>query len=549
MKIMCNKCVSVSIILVVLMLLCAFGVSAEEKENNAKSFFYEEMTDSQKQVYDELMNLCLSSDKDFDNVTDDNEYYGDNGFQTTEDYQTVYEVLSQFKKDNPQFFWLCEKPYTYTNNETSEKLIKLLCKPEYRLYSVRKNIQQEIDDALSELKTTLKSDMYKSDVLKVKYISQWAYKNISVDDSYSTDEKKSYLCTALCNKATDVKGFETAVMYILHEVGFKSICVSGYNQDYYDSSWNIVSINGKWYNLVSDTGDEKTFCTGSDNEKQYFSLEQELTYVDDDLPTINKQDIILPEPSSVNFVTDLPINNEKQIGDSIVLTVETNECNGMLTYQWFKDGISLGNKYTSKNLEISNISKADEGKYKVEITNALPDKSISNFSNECEIKVAEKSNPVIDKTDSQPTTDPTTVDPTVTNPPTTNPPTTDPPAIDPPAIDPTVTDPTATDPPAIDPTTTDSPTVEPPKDKPSLVDSTTVNTDNNIVMSERRYKPDMYEITNNQNVVNISVKKYTMSRQNSNPKTGESNCIWVDILFAIVALFVIHKIRTPLLIE
>ncbi len=75
------------------------------------------------------------------------------------------------------------------------------------------------------------------------------------------------------------------------------------------------------------------------------------------------------EPELPVISMDLPENLDKNEGDKITLSAEASVTDGgVLSYQWYKDGVALDGE-TSRKLVINSATEADTGLYYLEITN------------------------------------------------------------------------------------------------------------------------------------------------------------------------------------
>lgn len=78
-------------------------------------------------------------------------------------------------------------------------------------------------------------------------------------------------------------------------------------------------------------------------------------------------------------------------GNTVTLSVEaTKDDDGTLSYEWFKDGASLGAEYNTNTLEITATSLEDAGKYYCVVSNTVADSTQTAQSNTCAVVVAKQ---------------------------------------------------------------------------------------------------------------------------------------------------------------
>lgn len=94
----------------------------------------------------------------------------------------------------------------------------------------------------------------------------------------------------------------------------------------------------------------------------------------------------LAEPIITPAVAVLPTERVASLNKSFVINSNVTETEGIVTYQWYKDGVKLEGK-TSKNLSIDNVNVANEGKYTLKVTTTVGTVSKEAISNECTVTV------------------------------------------------------------------------------------------------------------------------------------------------------------------
>lgn len=95
---------------------------------------------------------------------------------------------------------------------------------------------------------------------------------------------------------------------------------------------------------------------------------------------------IVVEPEVTPATATIP--NEKMVSLNNTLTINSNveETEGIVTYQWYKDGTKLEGK-TNKVLTIENVKETDAGEYILKVTTTLGTASKETSSNACVVTV------------------------------------------------------------------------------------------------------------------------------------------------------------------
>jgi hypothetical protein len=98
--------------------------------------------------------------------------------------------------------------------------------------------------------------------------------------------------------------------------------------------------------------------------------------------------VVSPASASAPTISTQPTGGAKTAGQTTVFTVVANSLDGgTLSYQWKKDGTSVGGA-TSASLTINSVSLTDAGSYTVEVTNALGSSRASVTSTSAILTVA-----------------------------------------------------------------------------------------------------------------------------------------------------------------
>lgn len=141
-----------------------------------------------------------------------------------------HEVI--FQKD---YFYAVEATYLYYSPETVDSLeIKYLCKKK-DLDSYKKKLISAMNKYLKPVQESW------TDIQKIIYIHDAIIRNTT----YSTSNKKNhYAYSALVDNVACCDGYTGAFSMLLNELGIKSSFAFTSSH-----AWNMVKLNGKWYNV------------------------------------------------------------------------------------------------------------------------------------------------------------------------------------------------------------------------------------------------------------------------------------------------------------
>lgn len=95
---------------------------------------------------------------------------------------------------------------------------------------------------------------------------------------------------------------------------------------------------------------------------------------------------VVAEPIVTPVIATIPTEKIANLNGKLELNPTVGETEGILTYQWYKDGVKLEGK-KNKTLTIENITEADAGKYMVKVTTTIGGESEETQSNECTVSI------------------------------------------------------------------------------------------------------------------------------------------------------------------
>lgn len=257
-------------------ILDAFGVSrdTEEKttsyssENSTGNYFYEQLSDTQKKIYDGLQSnkdklksgtYIIEYGNEFSDILskkDGKEILGD-------DYQTAIEAFTQ---DNVDIFYI-DVSKMYLNMKISKKAFSttydVYIKPESgKTYLENEfNSETEVNNAIrkvEEVRDEFKSNITGNTYRDIKMIHDYLINTIDYDEEDDSIGGHS-IYGALVEKQCVCEGYAKAFKYLADIAGIDNVLMQGnaINSDGENEShaWNAVYLNNKWY-LIDTTWDD-----------------------------------------------------------------------------------------------------------------------------------------------------------------------------------------------------------------------------------------------------------------------------------------------------
>lgn len=201
----------------------ATTVVKQSKIANGDKYAYNTLTADEKALYDamvssvEVMRYRLYSE----NI----------------DKKTWSKILGLVFFQEPQLFWL----------DSSVSVGKLTFL-EYDTAEIAK-MQKEIDDCVSKIMKEANGKSTTFDKLKVFH--DYIVKNCNFELDNSSGSYNSSIYSALSGKVGKVQcaGYAKAMKYLCDEAGINCMVITGTNKSGSTHAWNIVDVNGAWYNL------------------------------------------------------------------------------------------------------------------------------------------------------------------------------------------------------------------------------------------------------------------------------------------------------------
>ncbi len=235
------------------------ATSQEAPSNEAyDSFYYRQLDSNSDRILYAAMQTCFAEQKESIDVAADIDMPSS---------QTLTRILEAVLADHPEYFWVKSCRATVTTHgwlqSTSTTLFPTYtCTPDER--SARQN---EIDAIVDPVCSSLQNlDNYD----KVRGVYDFLIDHTTYDLAY-TD---SSMYGLFHNGRSVCAGYARATQYMLNKLGIETIYVSGtasgstsLYQTTGQHAWNIVQVDGSWYQLDTTWGDP-AFADGH-QERRY----------------------------------------------------------------------------------------------------------------------------------------------------------------------------------------------------------------------------------------------------------------------------------------
>ena len=235
-------------------------------------YYYQQLTVREKKIFDTLYTGIVSFDAEI------NTGY----FNETE----LQHVMSAMNMDCPELF---QRGFEYSYSSNSVRIDYRMSPSEYQRRC------QHIHNVFNQLKAsfTAAGNDFDKQLLIYRYLIDHC------DYLVAEDKSTAYADACLCDGRAQCEGYATALNLLLRCAGIQSICVHSE-----DHSWNIVRINGDWYNCdvtFDDTGTKGNripFEAGQDEYNAWMNLPDRL-YSDPDHRRKTEPGFTLPSCSSL----------------------------------------------------------------------------------------------------------------------------------------------------------------------------------------------------------------------------------------------------------
>lgn len=223
-----------------------FGKPKIVKSVSNDKYAYNMLNEEEKIVYDQIYDCIVN--------------FKDNVSISTTDESELKKVYSCINADHPEIFWA--KGYFFNVYKILDKSIGITFTPSYtfeqdEVLALQNQIDLVCDNWISELPEN-SSDYEKSRFVFEKLINEVEY-NVDSDNNQN-------IVSVFINKETVCGGYARASSYMFEKMGIPSIVVSGYAADNQPHAWNIIMLDGKYYQFDVTWGNSK-FTIDKENDK------------------------------------------------------------------------------------------------------------------------------------------------------------------------------------------------------------------------------------------------------------------------------------------
>lgn len=314
---------------------------------DSKLYYYEELSDIEKEYYDII----------YDNILCHNEHFI---LPQSDNVEHISRVWSAISYDHPELFCLDKMTYDYYKDIVKEEPVSEFSCTLYYLYTKEDcdKISQNIDRISDKwLKKFDKADIITYE--QVENLVRIVANKLSYYHNYDSVALNHCqdIPSAFIDRKTVCAGYAKSFKYLADKIGFETICVEGkYNG--ISHLWNKVKIGDKWYNLditSADTDDED-------------SVDYKYILVSDKNMKGYKTSDLLKVPTASDTSLNYYVRNNlyvkkytTSVGKDILMFVKKNNVKELKVYGKYKELNKLVNYLEDKsNIKLAYILNSDE---------------------------------------------------------------------------------------------------------------------------------------------------------------------------------------------
>ncbi len=201
-------------------------------------YAYQTLTETQQQVYDELVYAFTNREESFVAATTD-----------SADIELAYLAVTY---DYCHFFWVTKISYVTYSYSNTEEVSYIEVSPEYAMtLAEQEETQAQID---AEVERLLADAPWEgSDYDKALYVYETLIQEVDYVEGSADNQT---IIGAFLNHETICKGYAYATQYLLEQLGMSCTTVSG-DTDGTSHAWNLVVMDGCYYYMDTTWGNSQ----------------------------------------------------------------------------------------------------------------------------------------------------------------------------------------------------------------------------------------------------------------------------------------------------
>lgn len=255
----------------------------EDIENTTNKFYYNQLDQYSKLIYDSLYNQKEKLKTGNSTITLPKKISEISEQYETSNMEAIFTVaINAFEYDNPDVFYIDESKLIlfYERNSLGDYKAYIKCDNQYSTYLTNGfNNIQDVEYAQSKIDETVKEiqeDMQGLDgnYQKIKYVHDWIVENIEYDETLNLTNR-SNIYGAFVEKEVTCGGYAKAFKYLIDRLNIPCIIIQGSattEEKTENHAWNYIELNKKWYG-VDCTWDDPIIIGSNSNKtsKKYYT--------------------------------------------------------------------------------------------------------------------------------------------------------------------------------------------------------------------------------------------------------------------------------------
>ncbi len=221
-------------------------ISQDISIESSKKYGYQQLSTAEQELYDKIVEAAYRMATSIQGYDD----------WKQEDWVKVFGVVYN---QEPQIFWLSTK--------TSVGRINYLTMDGYQIEEMQQNVlanSQIVLDRAAKVSSTYE---------KLKIFHDYISLNTTFEKNEDGAAYNGSIYGAFGHKegeqgSLQCAGYAKAMQYLCDKAGITSMVVTGENEDQFSHAWNVVDVDGEWYNLDT-TWDDPILATPVYNHVRY----------------------------------------------------------------------------------------------------------------------------------------------------------------------------------------------------------------------------------------------------------------------------------------